>query len=1005
VAYLASPFIPQGADPILYGSGMHVRGLLDISPGFQSDAIDAAYVVTDSGFQVDAEVIGAGGGAFATGIFQLPEPSEICILIVGSIAGLIRRRARKANTWPNATMESLEIRTQLTVPTPTGVSAILSDTGSATISWNSMGAGLSYSVERSTDGTTNWQAATASLLPPGTTTFTNPRMDAARAYYRVTDTDGTDSATSSAVQETVPTGISAPTFEAEAEALSAGGVRLKWELDPSLATQVTIFRKATTDSAWPTSELAAVSVSGSTGHYDDSTVAAGEAYEYRLTFSSQVKYVYAGNAKAAQHSRGVALLVIDESLVDSVGTSLQSDIDGFGNDLTGEGYQVVTRDVSRVDVPQTLPPDTSSTTIASFFGPWKNAVQDTKDTIRDVWDAYGTDLTNVILIGHVPVPYSGLNPADGHTEGNGEHQGAWPTDMYYATLSAADSSWTDTAPARSNAYYPANSNYPGDGKFDNDTAPALTDVAIGRIDFARTGWGVSLAVGDQPSDTEVASLQTYFAKNHQYRTGQWDVKQQALVQRNIALGFANYYDPTRLASNVGDANVKNGKVSARGGATDYSDHDLNNDTWLWAYAAAPGARYGVPNTIPVVYSHDYIQLDLTGDQQWLQGNDYLLASTGKHQSVFNAFFGSFIGDWDGNNSLLRTPLGESDGYGLAAFWGARPVWELHQMGLGGTIGESLQVTQNDRGTYTNDGFNGRITNSLMGDPTLRQDVMKPAGDVTAVSDPGGNVITWQASTETGIDGYYIYRATDPNGAWTRLNTSVTASTSYTDTTATSVDGYYYMVRADKLTVTPSGSYFNLSVGVVSQPVFVNKATAFDWDGHVPTTDNPWKQWIDIQLSQDVTFPNDPTSWLSISGQQWNGTGLSSMTLVYNTDFKLVGDPAVRTKRIVFLNHGTQAADLAPNGIWMLSISGDVKNSFGKSLNSGDRVLSFTFLIADANNDGAATFSDLVTVAQNYGQSVPSGDAPRIWGDLNADGMVDFYDLTLVAQLYGVNLLA
>ena len=695
----------------------------------------------------------------------------------------------------------------------------------------------------------------------------------------------------------------------------------------------------------------------------------------------------------------MALLVIDESLVDSVGTSLQSDINGFGNDLIGEGYQVVTRYASRADVPQTSPPDTSSTTIASFFGPWKNAVQDTKDTIRDVWDTYGTDLTNVILIGHVPVPYSGIFPADGHGQGNGEHQGAWPTDMYYATLAANDNVWTDSWPTNTlNSYYPANSNYIGDGKFDQDTAPALTDVAIGRIDFARTGWGVSLAVGDQPSDTEVASLQAYFTKNHQYRTGQWTIKHQALIDREIDpseyFGSGVYFDPTRLASNVGGANVNNGTTSAPNAASDRTDYDLNNDTWLFTYAAGAGARYGAPAD----YSTDYIRFDPSVNRG-LAGNHYLIAGLGKHQSVFNFFFGSFIGDWDGRNSLLRTPLGEAEGYGLAVAWGARPTWDVQRMGLGGTIGESLLVTQNDRGTYDSDFFNGRITNSLMGDPTLRQDVIKPATDVTAVADPGGNVITWQASAESGVDGYYVYRATDPNGVWTRLNTTVTTSTSYTDTTATSVDGYYYMVRADKLTITPSGTYYNLSVGAVSPPVVISNV--FNWQGHVPTTANPWKQWIDVQFSQAISIA---PGQLALAGQIWDTatSTLVAKTLVYNTDYKLVDDPADRTTRIVFLDPATGGAGFAPNGIWTLTVGATVANAFGRTLGAAD-TLSFTFLIADANDDAAVDFNDLVILAQNYNTLTPDPDHPRVWGDFNCDGSVDFLDLTLLAQLYNMTL--
>src|SRR5439155_18449225 len=128
-------------------------------------------------------------------------------------------------------MEPLEARMQLTVTAPTGVTATMGLNGSATVVWDNMGAGLSYSVERSIDGTTGWTAATVALLAPGTTHFTNPQIDASLAYYRVSATDGTATATSSGVQESVPTGVIAPKFEVDAETLSTNGVRLKWELN------------------------------------------------------------------------------------------------------------------------------------------------------------------------------------------------------------------------------------------------------------------------------------------------------------------------------------------------------------------------------------------------------------------------------------------------------------------------------------------------------------------------------------------------------------------------------------------------------------------------------------------------------------------------------------------------------------------------------------------------------------------------------------------------------
>jgi hypothetical protein len=52
-------------------------------------------------------------------------------------------------------------------------------------------------------------------------------------------------------------------------------------------------------------------------------------------------------------------------------------------------------------------------------------------------------------------------------------------------------------------------------------------------------------------------------------------------------------------------------------------------------------------------------------------------------------------------------------------------------------------------------------------------------------------------------------------------------------------------------------------------------------------------------------------------------------------------------------------------------------------------------MGDVNQDGSVNFSDLLLLAQHYGQS-----GPPTAGDLNADGRIDFSDLLLLAQNYG-----
>jgi hypothetical protein len=87
----------------------------------------------------------------------------------------------------------------------------------------------------------------------------------------------------------------------EAEALP-DGVRIKW---PHVGTTVWIYRKAVDDAAWPTTELA--DLDGGDDHFDDHTVAEGQAYEYRVQLGASgvtAKYVYAGRGVAAAHDAG-----------------------------------------------------------------------------------------------------------------------------------------------------------------------------------------------------------------------------------------------------------------------------------------------------------------------------------------------------------------------------------------------------------------------------------------------------------------------------------------------------------------------------------------------------------------------------------------------------------------------------------------------------------------------------------------------------------------------------
>ncbi|MBK9744011.1 MAG: hypothetical protein IPO94_14115 [Saprospiraceae bacterium] len=88
------------------------------------------------------------------------------------------------------------------------------------------------------------------------------------------------------------------------------------------------------------------------------------------------------------------------------------------------------------------------------------------------------------------------------------------------------------------------------------------------------------------------------------------------------------------------------------------------------------------------------------------------------QAVFTILWGSYFGDWDVTNNLMRAVLGS--GTVLATSWSSQQT--LYHFGLGSTIG---RVNANNQ-TIPNSANNFI---SLLGDPTLRMQYVKPITDV------------------------------------------------------------------------------------------------------------------------------------------------------------------------------------------------------------------------------------------------------------------------------------
>ncbi|HHM20886.1 MAG TPA: T9SS type A sorting domain-containing protein, partial [Bacteroidetes bacterium] len=368
-------------------------------------------------------------------------------------------------------------------------------------------------------------------------------------------------------------------------------------------------------------------------------------------------------------------------------------------------------------------------------------------------------------LGHLPVPYSGNIYPDGHVE---NHWGAWPADAYYADLNG---SFTDTLINNTSAQLPANHNVPGDGKFDQSAIPTPVEVAVGRVDLY-----------DMPAfgNDDVELTRHYLQKAHLFKTAQRQARRRALVDDNLnvvlaspaASGWRNFA-PMFTADSVQ--------------ALDYFS-SMRTGSFLWSYGCGGGTHQsadGIGTTT-----------DFAADTL---------------QNIFTMLLGSQFGDWDNTDNFLRAPLA-SPSWTLTNCWAGNPPYTFHQMAMGQPVGYGLLATQN---ATADDYYPGPalVHTALLGDPSLRLHYVKqPTGLVLNKTDNAVQ-LKWSAPENETIAGYYIYRLDSLSGQFVRLNDLPLTDTIYADIFPP--DGLHtYMVRTLKLETSGSGSYFNLSLGIM-----------------------------------------------------------------------------------------------------------------------------------------------------------------------------------------------
>jgi hypothetical protein len=500
----------------------------------------------------------------------------------------------------------------------------------------------------------------------------------------------------------------------------------------------------------------------------------GTTYEYRFTRfvggGSYSGYIMAGCELPEVISRGNAIMVVANNIADS----LSSELETMRKDLIADGYKVTRFDVSQTSTPIEV-----------------------KNSIRSIYEALNNEKAYLYLIGHVPVPYSGVMMNDDVWE----HRGAWPSDVYYADMEGL---WTDSIMDWTNAPRDENDNIPGDGKFDTNVLSSKPEFAVGRVDLSNLPCFTEL--------NEIALTRRYFAKDHAFRISSFQTNGGAYIYDLLPFlwgsnpqgtGFTEYY----------------GKIYGNNfpALTDSIYQDYPFFGWYFS---------GFQNFHNGISSNSYKMSFLGGTAGYTNIDNISTAgqigTMAGFNSVFNWTYGHYFPDWDNICNFQRMCIA-APGTSLTQIAAANPSHYFHMFGLDRTIGETLlENVWNNNQNYHNlsnpnaDNYYRRTHISMMGDPTLRLIYEKLPLNFTVNSVP--NSLSFSLSWESNGDStanYLIFRASSYDNNFVQIGTTAANQTNFIDVSPLT-NNNIYLIRARSLCVTGSGSYYNLSPGVFAE---------------------------------------------------------------------------------------------------------------------------------------------------------------------------------------------
>lgn len=532
---------------------------------------------------------------------------------------------------------------------------------------------------------------------------------------------------------------------------SKNAIKVEW-LSAANTAGYAVYRRSPGAISWGT---AVASLPPTDTSYTDNSVSGNTLYEYRVVRTSTYTEPFAtGGVKA----EGYAFLMsgIEMEPVHHRGQILLISTKLIADSLSAELNQL------KMD----LIGDGWIVEIVSL-----NA-NDSVSAVKALIDSR-PEVNTVYLLGNVPYPYSGLYcspnnyvyPPDGHNEKAGGHCGAWPADVYYGVKAG---SWTDMD-STTLASRTENDNLIGDGKFDNNSIPGIVEIEVGRVDLSRL---------PTLPENELQLMRRYLMKVHEFRHATTNYLHEAIIENNFAA-----YEEGFSSAAIADFNAYLG-YNKTINADLFTTTAGNN--YLFSYTCGAGSYTscsGVGNTASFLT---------------------------KNPAMFNHMFGSYFGDMDIANNIARASLASQQG-GLTTIWSGRPKWATHGLAMGDHFGKLTVKSQNNSNQYALSGYQNFAHIMFIGDPSLRTAMFEPASNVVVTMDNDSSVVSldWTASNASGVIGYYVYWSANRESGYTLLTQVPVTGNSFTHYTPTFGDNYY-MVRAERLETTASGSYYNLS---------------------------------------------------------------------------------------------------------------------------------------------------------------------------------------------------